>query len=778
MRTTRWQPAVLALLLFSCTTFVPEPLRQFDESRLAEIDQTVLRAISEKKTVGGVFWIERDATVYKQAYGKRAVAPSSEVASLHSIYDLASLTKVIATAPSIMVLLEEGKLALDTPVASYIPEFTGGGRDSVTVRHLLTHTSGLRAGIPGTNWSGYDEGIRLATREEPMNRPGMMFRYSDVNFILLGEIVRRVSGESLDKFAAREIFAPLGMSDTGFNPPSSKLARIAPTEMSTEGMLRGRVHDPTSRRMGGVAGHAGLFSTAPDVARYLKMILNGGHLEGVRVLRSETVAMMTTVQTPAAVTLRRGLGWDIDSSFSRPRGSLFPLGSFGHTGWTGSFAWIDPFSRSFYFFLSNRVHPDGKGSVLELQKTIGTLAARAIDGIDWSSFAGALPPRAAAERELVTTGVDTLNGIDVLARDNFSALKGLRIGLITNHTGRDRIGNPTIDLLRSSTQVELVTLFSPEHGIRGDRDEKVADSIDERSGLPVRSLYGASRKPAAEQLAGLDALVFDVQDIGTRFYTYISTMALAMEAAGEARIRFIVLDRLNPINGERVEGPVGVEQGGFVAFHPIALRHGMTVGELAGMFKEERRIDVDLKVIKVEKWSRKLWQNQTSLPWVNTSPNMRSLNAATLYPGIGLLETTNLSVGRGTPTPFEVIGAPYIDGESLAAALNGKVPGLSFTATAYVPTASVFKGERCGGVRMELVDRDRLEVVDAGIVIAQTLFRLYGEQFQIDKLNNLLRRKQTIDEIRAAKTLEEIRRGWVGELADFRVRRARYLLYE
>jgi len=530
--------------------------------------------------------------------------------------------------------------------------------------------------------------------------------------------------------------------------------------------------------MGGVAGHAGLFSTAHDIARYLRMILNGGELDGVRILRPETVSMMTTVQSPAGVTLRRGLGWDIDSSYSRPRGSLFPLGSFGHTGWTGSFAWIDPFSRSFYLFLSNRVHPDGKGRVLELQKAIGTLAAQSILGFDWSSAAGALPPRPSAERELIATGVDSLNGIDVLVRDNFSALKGLRVGLITNHTGRDRTGNPTIDLLRSSPHVQLVALFSPEHGIRGDRDEKVSDSVDERSGLPIRSLYGASRKPTPEQLVGLDALLFDVQDIGARFYTYISTMGMAMEAAAEARIKFIVLDRVNPINGERVEGPVGIEEGGFIAFHPIAVRHGMTVGELAKMFKEERKIDVHLTVIRVEKWTRKLWQNETSLPWVNTSPNMRSLTAATLYPGIGLLEMTPLSVGRGTATPFEVIGAPYIDGDALAHALKGKIPGLDFAATSYVPTASVFKNERCGGVRITLTDRDSFQAVDAGIVIAQTLFKLYGDHFQLEKFNKLLRHRKTVDGIRTGSSLEELRKGWADELADFRARRAKHLIYE
>jgi uncharacterized protein YbbC (DUF1343 family) len=480
---------------------------------------------------------------------------------------------------------------------------------------------------------------------------------------------------------------------------------------------------------------------------------------------------MTTVQSPAGVAVRRAGGFDFDSGYSRPRGDLFPLGSYGHTGFTGGFYWIDPYSQSFYIFLSNRVHPNGRGSVTALQRQLGNLAAETVlTPQDRKSDA----PRRVG---LIIGGADAQNGIDVLHASGYAALQGLRVGLITNQTGIDRAGNPTIDLLRSAPGVQLVALFSPEHGIRGAADENVADTTDAISGLPIYSLYGDRRAPSAEQLAGLDALVFDIQDVGTRFYTYISTLGLTLDAAAKAHKKVIVLDRVDPIGGAEVEGPVAEGESTFVAFHPIPVRHGMTVGELARLFRDDLHLDVDLDVVAVKGWKREQWQDEAGLPWINTSPNMRSLTAAGLYPGIGLVESA-ISVGRGTPTPFELLGAPYIDGEVLARELGAlALPGIRFEPLRFTPDASVFKGQPCGGVRLIITDRKALRPVRTGLAIATTLRRLYGEKFEASKMERLLRKPAVLAAIEAARPVAEITALYAAEEQEFRERRAKYLLY-
>jgi len=707
--------AVSLLLLFSCAA-------TFRDAKLREIDAAVEEAIAAKKIPGGVIWIERNSEVYHRAYGNRALVPEVEAMTEDTIFDAASITKPVATASSIWLLIAKGKIALDAPAAKYLPEIAD---KTITVRHLLTHSSGLRPDVDlDVEWSGNEEGLRRAFIETPRNRPGAVFRYSDINFVLLGEIVHRVSGQPLDEFARKHIFEPLKMKDTRFYRSQGKIPRIAPTEND----LRGTVHDPTARRMGGVAGHAGMFTTAADLAKFARAVLGG------KMFPRE----MTEVLSPPEVAVKRAGGFDIDSGYARPRGDYFPYGSFGHTGWTGGFLWIDPSSRTFYIFLSNRVHPDGKGSVVALQKKLGTLVAESLEGVTFERV-----PRRVG---FIVGGADAQNGIDVLHASGYAALQGLRIGLITNHTGIDRAGNPTIDLLRSAPGVTLAALFSPEHGIRGIADEKIGDDVDKNTGLPIFSLYGERRTPSPEQLKNLDALVFDIQDIGTRFYTYISTMGLAMEAAAEAKIKFVVLDRVNPIGGVIVEGPVLEGPTDFVGWHPLPIRHGKTVGELAQLFRDERKIDVDLTVIGVRGWKREQWQDEAGLPWINTSPNMRSLNAAALYPGLGLMERA-LSVGRGTPTPFEIIGAPYIDGAQLAKEL-GPLLGVTVEPVRFTPTASTHQGEECGGLRFTITDRRALRSVDVGLRIASALSRLYGDKFPVDKMQHLLRHKETLEQIR------------------------------
>lgn len=746
--------------------------------KLAEMDAVIAGSISSNQLPGGVLWFEREGTVYRKAYGNRAEVPAVEAMTEDTIFDAASLTKVIATTPSIMLLVERGKMKLDEPAATYWPEFGKNGKEGITVRHLMTHTSGLRPGIPGRPaWEGYEKGMELAAAERPAAEPGTRFRYSDINFIVLGELVRRVSGRPLDEFAEREVFGPLGMKDTEFQPSALKLPRIAPTEKRGDTVLRGVVHDPTSRRMGGVAGHAGLFTTARDLARFARMMLGEGTLEGRRLFQPETVRLMTTVQSPEEVRSRRGLGWDIDSPYASPRGEHLPIGSYGHTGWTGTSIWIDPFSDTFIIFLSNRNHPDESGSVVRLRRRLGTLAAEAVRDFNYVYVPGELEPAPEPEPKK-RAARRVLNGIDVLKRDRFAPLRGLKVGLITNHTGTDRERNPTIDLLHEAEGVDLAALFSPEHGIRGVLDAKVGDSRDEKTGLPIYSLYGERRIPSPEQLEGLDALVFDIQDIGCRFYTYISTMGKAMEAAASAGKKFFVLDRVNPINGVDIQGPVLKGERSFVGWHEIPVRHGMTVGELARMFNEEREIGVDLTVVPVEGWEREMYFDETALPWINPSPNMRSLTEALLYPGIGLLETTRLSVGRGTDRPFEVIGAPYIDDSRLAWELNQlELEGLRFVPIRFTPDASVFKGEECRGVNIILMDRD-IDIVESGIAIAVKLQELYPDEFGLERYNRLLVHEPTLEAIREGTSAEAIKTSWQAELNDFRARRAEFLIYK
>jgi len=742
--------------------------------------------------------LEHNGVSYHKAYGHRTVVPTEEPMTEDTIFDAASLTKVVACTPAIMLLVERGQLSLDDHVVKYIPEFTGDGKEQVTIRQLITHVSGLRPDISlKPDWSGTAAAIQLACEEKLANPPGEKLVYSDTGPILLGEIVRRVTGQPLDQFVRSEIYVPLGMTDTGFNPPKAKLDRIAPTEVENGVPVRGVVHDPRARRMGGVAGHAGLFFTASDLARYARMLLNGGELDGVRIFKPETVKLMTSVQTPPNIQGRRGIGWDIDTGFSGPRGELFPLGSYGHTGWTGTSIWIDPFSQTFVIFLSNRNHPTEKGSVTALRRKLGTLAAEAITDFDFANVPGALPPReqpnlggaSVPASRLVRSHVPpepsraqpprpTLNGIDVLEKENFAPLAGKRIGLVTNHTGQDRHRHATIDLLQHAPGVTLVALFGPEHGIRGEVDEKVGDSTDAISGLPVYSLFGERRKPTPEQLHGLDALVFDIQDVGCRFYTYTSTMGLCLEAAAEADIEFIVLDRVNPIDGVTMDGPVLTGPTSFVGFHPVPLRYAMTMGELARMFNAERKTHARLKVIELENWRRDDYFDDTGLPWTNPSPNMRNLKQAILYPGVGLLESA-LSVGRGTDTPFEVVGAPYIDDVKLAEVLNrAALPGVSFVPIRFTPTYSIHTGHECGGVYIMLNDRHTCRVVDVGLFIAKTVHRLYPQEFNPDKMKHLLLDAATLSAVRADKPLDEIHATWRMNLVDFAQRRERYLIYK
>lgn len=749
----------------------------FETYKVEEIKSALGQAVLEKKTPGGVFWMEREKESWCHAFGQKSMEPELEEAAQETLYDLASLTKVVATTPAIALLLQRGQLELDAPASRYLSEFDGEGREKITVRHLLTHLSGLRPGLSRhPDWQGYDTAIRLACAEKPQHPPGTNFTYSDINFILLGEVVQRISRRPLQDFVREEIFLPLQMTNTGYLPNDRIQARIAPTERREGTVLRGVVHDPTAWRMGGVAGHAGVFSTASDLARYARMLLGEGQLGEVKLFRPDIVRLMTSIQTPDSVSARRGLGWDIDSPYSRPRGSLFPVGSYGHTGWTGTCLWVDPYSKSFWILLSNRVHPDGRGNILALQNRLGTLVAESLTGIQWPGTPASDP--LPLEGQTAQTGKPVMNGIDVLVKNKFAPLRGRRVGLITNQTGVDRNRKSLVELLRHAPGVDLRCIFSPEHGFRGDREGKIQDDADSDSGLPIISLYGEHRAPLPEHLKDLDVLVFDIQDIGCRFYTYISTMGLCLEAAARQNVSFMVLDRVNPITGEQMEGPLMEGESHFTGFHSIPIRHGMTVGELAQLFNSERGWNANLSVIPLEGWSRSRWFDETGLPWVDPSPNMRRLAAAVLYPGIGLLEMTALSVGRGTDTPFEVVGAPYIHDIQMALDMNEfDLKGVRFTPVRFTPKSSVFASKECHGVAIQVIDREQFEPVKTGLAMAQVLYRRFPRQFSLEKLNVLLRNQKVIQAIKDGKPLAEIYQTWEKDLAEFQKRRAQFLLY-
>ena len=784
---------VLAALLFVA---VPAADEKIDLSRLDAIPPLVEQAIADKKLPGAVVLVGRgDRVVYEKAIGNRAVEPAVEAMTPDTIFDVASLTKVVATTTSVMKLVEDGRVRLVDRVADYIPGFERYNKANITVRHLMTHTSGLRPDLDmGDPWVGYDKAIELAIEEVPTAPPGERFVYSDINYFLLGDIVKRVSGLPLDQFAKKHVFEPLGMKDTGFLPPASLRSRIAPTEKCTpygypcEGpnleMLRGVVHDPTARRMGGVAGHAGLFSTAADLSIFCRMLLNGGSYDGKRVLSPLTVAKMTTPASAPGDPNVRGLGWDIDSSYSSNRGELLPIGSFGHTGFTGTSIWIDPLTREFVVFMSNRVHPDGKGDVTPLRAKVATIAASALtDAPSDAARTRMMTGRdfgASSPAPVRTKALPVQSGLDVLRAQEFAPFKGKRVGLVTNHTGRARDGATAIDLFFNAKDVKLVALFSPEHGIRGILDANVPAEVDEKTKLPIQSLYGETRRPTAEMLKDLDAIVVDLQDVGARIYTYMTTMAYVMEEAAKVKLPVYVLDRPNPVNGWQIEGPaLDKEQQSFVGyFLPMPIRHGMTMGELAKLFNAENKIGADLTVIAMKNWKRDQWFDETGLPWISPSPNMRNMNEATLYTGVGAIEYTNISVGRGTDTPFEHIGAPWIDGVQLSDVLNARnIPGVRFYPVRFTPTSSKYANEECQGVFVVVTDRVALRPTRVGLEIASALLRLYPSKYEVDQGVKLIGSKDAIARLKTGDDPASIAASWSGAEARWRLLRAKYLLY-
>lgn len=750
--------------------------RDIDATYLREADKLINDAITAGKCPGAVLLVGRgDEIVYRKAYGWRSIQPQKVAETEDTIFDMASLTKVVATAPSIMVLAQEGKLRVTDKVAKYIPEFAANGKQEITIEQLLLHRGGL---VPDNDIADYADGPAIAWKKlyalSPKWPPGTHFAYSDVGFETLGKLVEVVSGKPLNEFARDNIFEPLMMTHTRFLPPVDWKSLCAPTQQRDGHWMIGEVHDPRSYALGGVAGHAGLFSTADDLSRFCRMLLHGGALDSARVLTESTYQQMIEPRPLPDGTGIRGYGFDIDTPYSGCRGDRFERGTtFGHTGFTGTMFWVDPAHQCYFILLTNAVHPDGKGNVIRLRHEVATAVGEALLGRIAPTTQPATMP---TTRPAVA---DVLCGIDVLEHENFAPLQGKRIALVTNHTGLDLDGHRTIDILAAAKGVQLVKLFSPEHGLYGLVDEKVSDAVDPTTHLHVYSLYGKTEKPTPEMLQGVDAIVYDIQDVGACFYTYTTTLGLCMQAAAEAKLPIFVLDRPNPITGLICDGPLADEDSlNFIAFAPIPVSHGMTHGELARFFNETRNIHCNLTVIPMRNWNRSMWWDETSRLWVNPSPNMRNPNQALLYPGVCLLEATNVSVGRGADQPFEMFGAPWIDARKLAAALNSQsLPGLRFVPIEFTPTSSKFTKEQCGGCYIEVIDRESVRPVEAGIAIAWTLKNLFGDKFQIDGVGRLLRNKAALDLLKSTTDVRLVYQSWQKQLHDFQIIRGRYLIY-
>jgi uncharacterized protein YbbC (DUF1343 family)/CubicO group peptidase (beta-lactamase class C family) len=780
--------SLLLVLVLAAPLLAQDEVKEVRSEKLAAVDALIERSVASGEIPGAVVVVGHDGdVVYRRAFGHRTFGANAEPMTLDTIFDMASLTKSMATAPAVMRMLQLGQIRLNDPISRYLPECAANAKDEITIRQLLTHYSGLAPDLDlKQRWQGYGTAIRMACAAAPVAPPGARFIYSDVNYILLAELVNRQTKLPLPNYADVFFYQPLGMKHTRFLPPAEWRAQIAPTEANGE-ILRGVVNDPTSRRMGGVAGHAGLFSRADDVARFAQAMLDK------KLLAPAIIEKMTTPQQPVNGTVLRGLGWDIDSPYSTNRGELLPIGSYGHTGWAGTSLWIDPYTKTYVILLVNRINPNVGAFVPSLRTRVATLVAAGLDlevkdsdKAKLAAITGYNETLAGARRLSARNGNVRL-GIDVLEATNFAALRpdknhARAVAVYTNQTGLDSNGQRTVDVIAHAPGVKLAAIFSPEHGIFGNVDtEEVPDTTDPATGATVYSLYRKGRRGRVtpELLKGIDAVVFDIQDAGVRWYSYEVTLGYVMEECAKAGTEVVVLDRPNPITGSFVQGPMA--QGGpqrLINYVDVPPRHGMTLGEMAQMYNGERHLGAKLTVVPMQGWQRGDWFDSTGAAWVNPSPNLRSVNEATLYPGVALVEGTNVSVGRGTATPFEVLGAPWIKSRELAQYLNARdVPGVRFVPVDFRPDDAKYKGELCHGVNIFVTHRNQLDAPEMGVELAVALRKLYPE-WQAEKLPEILVNPQVYDAIVKGEDPRRIADDWRDALDDFMQMRQKYLIYK
>ncbi|NOY90541.1 MAG: DUF1343 domain-containing protein [Deltaproteobacteria bacterium] len=737
--------------------------------RLAPQDQDALdahmrRAIDSHLIPGGVLLLGRaDGVIFQRAYGSRDAGPPAEPMTLDTIFDLASLTKPIVTATAVMQLVERGDLALDAPIADYLPTFAAE-RKTATLRQALLHTSGLPAVDPLSAYLGdRDADLARILRLAPAADAGARYVYSDLGYIVLGALIERVSRQRLGAYADAQIFAPLGMRESAMGGVPGEDARVAPTEERDDAPIRNAVDDPRAYRLGGYAGNAGLFSSAADLARFARMLLNHGELDGTRVLSAASVAEMTrAIDLPGHH--RRGLGWDMQP----PHSSGLSDAAYGHGGYTGTWIFIDPARDLFIVLLTNVVHGGRAGTLGELRRDVARIALDAL-------------PRVADIRSQPATPV--LAGVDVLRRRGMrlfddagaSPPRAPRVGLLTHGAARTRDGLKTVDLLIDRPEIDVVRVFTPEHGLDAQHEGRVRGGS--YRGVPLTSLFGRRRAPRVADLRGLDALVVDLVDVGTRFYTYPSTLLAALRVAAEADVAVVVLDRPNPLGGVLVQGPVSrPSEPSFVNSFPLPIRHGLTLGELARLFVSELSLSVRLEVVAPAGWSRSARFADTGLAWSPPSPNLPTPESALLYPATALIEGANVSVGRGTDSPFALVGAPYLDADALAVRLSAaQLPGVRFEPAHFTPRARPYRNRACHGVRLVLSDADAFRAARTGFALLLALRAEAPRRFDLDATAGLVADDALLEMLRGGAPLEALERAWQPDLERFEAQRAQIL---
>lgn len=669
-------------------------------------------AVTESKSPGAVALVGNAHDVFfHEAYGLRQREPEVIPATPDTLYDLASLTKVVATTTAAMLLVQRGALDLDEPVTNHvpIPAFR-----TLTPRHLLTHTSGLHPGRPYYKTAtSVDEMLQRYAADGLHSPPGTQRRYSDAGFMLLGRTVEMAARDSLDAFCKREIFEPFGMTETGFNPPPELAARAAATERCAwRGfVVQGKVHDENAYAVGGVSGHAGLFSTALDLHKFCV-----GLLEGTVLNEKSLLAMIHPDEVPFYPW--QGLGWQLDPWAESVNGFVPVRWALGHTGWTGTSMWLDVGSGTHAILLGNTCHPS------RANRQNRTFRQNFYIGVAETYY----PEQ-----------TNTHTGLDRLMYEDFDLLRGKRIAVLTHHAAVDSQGRHILDILRLDRSITIDTVFSPEHGLQGQAE--AGESVRGQSGAyPIVSLYGEQRKPDRAILKRVQALVVDLQDIGSRYYTYMATMKDCLEACGETGTQVIVLDRPNPIGGVVLEGPIAQRTGSPVCCASIPVRHGMTMGELAIYFvqNELRGRKPEVLVSTLGAWPRRYYFEQCSLPWVPPSPNIPTPAAALAYVGTCLFEGTNLNEGRGTEMPFEVIGAPWLNAEDVIASVEPAARlGCYLQAAPYQPrsipgkaTSPRYLNETCQGVFLHVTDREQFRPFHLAISLIAAIRQRHASEFQ------------------------------------------------
>lgn len=661
------------------------------------------QAVRAADAPGAVAWVgNAEGCLFQGAAGLRQRIPDPVPATLDTVYDLASLTKVVATTTATMLLWESGRLDLDAPLTTWLPYPTLG---IFTPRHLLTHTTGLPPGRPlHLEVDNYDDAIARIAQTASDWPPGTRRRYSDLGFMLLGKVVEAAAGQSFESYCRRRIFGPLNMQRTGFNPDPRFRDQCAATEQCPwrGRVMQGEVHDENAWAIGGVSGHAGLFSTAEDLARFSRGMLDS------RILRQETMAeMLKLTHVPSYPW--QGLGWKVDPWRDGSEGYLPFRRAFGHTGWTGTCLWVDFDSGLHAILLSNTCHPSRAHRDNRTLRRV---------------FFTAVHAHYAPEKSNAHTGLDRL------VWDEFSAIRGKRIAVLTHQAAVDQLGRPMLDVLALAPDVQVKRIYSPEHGLRGQA-EAGAKVTSQAGAVPVISLYGERTQPTQDELRGVDMFLVDLQDIGARFYTYIATMRACMAACADARVPLLVLDRPNPLGNAIVEGPMPEKTGSLVCAAEVPTRHGMTIGEMALFFWSTafNRKGFEVRLLTVDGWPNTLRAEALPQPWTPPSPNIPTAETALVYSGTCLFEGVNLNEGRGTESPFLLIGAPWLDTAAVLAAVAADAPpGCALEAVEYTPrviegkaSSPRYKGERCAGIRIRVTDAGALRPFTLAVALLQAI---------------------------------------------------------